>query len=553
MPPTPPPPPRSKRPSSEMARSVPPQPLADLTRNVSLPWLCLGLALSLLLVVICGFFWLDQTSQHPLMGDTASSPATSSETFEPIGIFPDRAEQPATVVELAATDAVAGSRARMSNRELFSEETDESESDRPKPPPFRNLPGTPPPTANPAAPSARREPPAVFADLHRRDYQLVLPGLGLVREAVETTLAALPVATDQPLQLALQGETESGIKLVAREPEAGQVPTWSVQKSARNGLGGQELFDIAQFVHRDGELRFEWNSAAGAWGKPGSLQFSTLEVQTGPHQQICWLWRPVVVSPAQLNIDKVGTTIEVPIAGDLLDPPQRFRVQFELTHVPFQVTRPNVVGLGESATLVVGNNAERSVELRLKLVVGSLRCALQVAAFGRQPMMQQKIVRTELRELKLSDIESLQSRQPTLKAKSDKKRPNTVVGKDRSKIDDLQKQLEKAQEEVENLAKQMSSASSSQRRTYETQLQRAEARVEQLQGEIDQQKGMMDKKEALQHAQDEFASQQAAWCNDVLPILRALRDQAQLQYSLYVEGAPPVTVLRTAGIEPPAD
>jgi len=532
MPPVPPPPPpRSRRPSSG---SDPLRPiLTEPGDNASLPWLCLGLALTLLLAVIFGFVWfagsgppspappLSVRSQVP-SPNNARSPDFLDHNREPVPANV-AAEEPEGVLIVAATTP--------------QPEVSESQA---QPTPTTAVEfnfGQSSPKEEPAATSA----PPVFDDLRRRQFVLALPSRGKTDDKAETKLADIPTATDEPLQLRLLAEEESGIKLSPQAEATSAGGVWLVEKSARSGFGARQLKDIGRFIHRDGELHFEWNPMAPAWVKPGSLQFSPLELQVGAHRQVCRLWKPIVATPVRINVQQTVTSVDLPIASELLDPAPRFRVQFDLANIAEAVVRPAPVGVGERAIIVIGDSPEHSVELELTLAAEASRCSLRMALFAHHPVKSRDEIRLNREEITLTSVASVQNRLSKKKPKASKKAMlNDALNKKQEQLTALDKQNA-------DLSRQINLANSSTRARYEVQLQQGEYTAQRLRKEISQMEVLAVGTGEPAVSDEELHAQQTEWCAAVLEILTALQNDAELRYAITAAGQPPVPVAITEG------
>ncbi len=535
QPPQPPPVPRKPNPgSSPHSKSTPmpvvPPPLLPARTN-PLPWVCLGLALMLFGVVGAGVVW------HSLSGPRRTEEVASSDDRESESMSASSrsdAQRNEFVPEFASNDtpmSVASQADEVPTTASKSDFDAPPQSVEPSSFPERTPVSSPVVATSPSVSDRPAENPEVFADLRRRSFQLELPGRGMNRDGTEVKLAAIPVAADESLQLALSGGAESGLKLVPQTGSATDVPTWTVLKQAKASFGGQEEVTLGQFLHKDGELRFQWNSAAPGWSKPGSLQFAMLDVRVDAHRQFCQLWKPVVVNPPRINVEAT-TTAEVPFPGDLIDRPASFRVQFQLSGTSQAEDPSATVVIGETATLMIGESAENGVEVELKITPGDSRCSLQVKLFGSPPSVgKEGKIRAARQEITPAVV---QSRLKSGKNKDSGKKKDIEVKK-------LLAEIASVQDQIDQKNKLSSTASSSARSRIELELTALGQRSSQLESKV-------SKAQADQAAAQELADQNTAWCNGVLDHLKVLHDQP-LRYAIYVESQQRIIVLESSGFE----
>jgi hypothetical protein len=384
-------------------------------------------------------------------------------------------------------------------------------------------------TSLPEKSSAPAEEPPVFEDLRRRNYELELPGRGLIREATEVKLASLAVPKGQSVQLALTGIGATGLKL-AVDKDRTMGTAWTALKQARDAFGGQEEVSLGQFVIQDDELRFQWNPGAAAWAKPGSIQFARLEVTVGTQKQTCQLWRHVVVNPARVNTQSV-TNIEIPLPGEFVDRPQSVRIQYQLSGGTLSTLTSNPVGIGDMAKIQIGD-AENGIEVELKSTAGDTRSSLQVHLFASAPMVgKDGDVRYVRQEVSPSVV---QGHLRQAKARDPKKKE--------AEVDRLQKQVASFQKQIATREDAMASAALAVRNRLEMevdaltrQMEGVETKLAKLEGEITASQVHFEKCNT--------------WCESVGQILQELDQSTQLRYAIYLDTVPRTVLVETSDFE----
>ena len=537
QPPKPPPPPKKSATGSSAAmsavssgamRAVPP-PLPPAGSSV-LPWICLGLSLAVFGIVAVAIVWR-VTSAPGTSEDLASSLPSSAELAA--GSVGKTVSQPGSVAGGDATvdsNNLAGPTTQAPvNRTtgLLMQDADSKVADVPSEPASNSV----LPTTRPVVEKTpvADELPAAFADLRRRKFELELPGHGVIRDATETKLASVPIPAGEALQLAVSGDAAAGFKLV-RSTDAGDgTSEWSVLKQARDAFGGQEQVTVGKFLHREGELRFQWNPGAPAWSKPGSLQFARLDLTVGKQSQACQMWRPIVVNPARINT-QAATTAEIPLPGDFMDRPQAFRVQFQLAGTAQSDLPFAVVAVGETAKITIGDSEANGVEAELKVTPGDSRSSLQVRLFASPPVAGKD---GEVRHVRQEISPAIVQNHVRLgRAKDPKKREG--------EIDKFQKQVASLQKQVATREDALQQSTFTARGRYQVEITSLNQQIEAIETKI-------GKLEADLTAMQDLSEKNAVWCEEVGGILKNLDDSAQLRYAVYLDTVPRTVVIETSG------
>ena len=256
-----------------------------------------------------------------------------------------------------------------------------------------------------------------------------------------------------------------------------------------------------------------------------------LEVSVGRRRQVCQLWRPISVNPVRIEVHK-NHSVDVPLSGHLIDHPEKARVQFQLAGTGAAELPAATVGIGELATIKLGDSTENDIELQLRIVPGETRSTLEIKLFGSPPVMEKDgTIRATRREISPSIIQNL--------AKSgrvrDVKRREAEIVKLKASQGSLQKQItqKEAAMKIANLAVQS----------------RADAEVDSLNQQIAQIETRIEKLEAEMTGVQGFVDKSITWCDSVEKVLRNLDVQAQLRYAVYMPDEPKVMVIETTGFE----
>lgn len=494
--------------ATEPVRTAPP--LMPSPRPRILPWVALGGSLLLLTIVSGAVAWrvLGPSSNGDEL--TATAPADAglpAVTSEPV------VSQPVV--------AVKGN----SQAPILADTTPDAPVIREQPTPTEP---TSPPEPNATSEPARSEAPvAAFADLIRRKGILELPGRGLMRDSTEAVLAAVPLKTDEKLQLAM---TNPEIKL-NRSSDSPDETVWTVIKQAKDAFGGQEDVTLGRFTHRDSELRFQWEAAAPGWTKPASLQFAGLAVTVGKQSQTCQLWKPIIVNPTRIET-QAATTLEVPLPADFVDRPQAVHVRFQIAGVD-DATLPSVEGaLNELAKIMIGHSDSNSIEVELKLTLGDSRSTLQAKLFGSPPHLGKD---GEIRQIRQEITPAIvQGHQRQARGKDLKKR-EVEIDKFRKQIGNLQNQIATKEQAMDNGAVTL-------RARYQLDINSLNNQI----GAIENKLGKLESD--LATAQ-EFTEKMTTWCDEVGGLLKTLEEQAQLRYAVYLETGPRTIIVETSDFE----
>ena len=404
------------------------------------------------------------------------------------------------------------------------------------------------PSATPTADGAGTSPgqpeglsSAAFADLQRRKFQLELPGRGLTREPNLVQLAQLPVAAGESLQLALLGGDPS-LKLVPQSVENAKPLVWNIVKKAKASLGGTEDVTVGRFLHQDGELKFQWDRGAAAWAKPGSCQFSLLEVRIGSERELCRLWKPLLVNPVRIST-KVATTADVPLTMELLDRPETCHVQFQLDGLPTATAQPAAVPLGSATTVMLGEDPAISVELELKIVMTDMRSVLQAKLFGSPPSLTKDGAKRAAR-LELTRA-GVQTRSRSGKETDSTKKRSMDIKTLERKANQLSTRLT----ELEGPNAATKNQNTTNRSTSISDRKEAEATsIRQQQTQLNAQ---LSRQQTELNQIQQLLNDHNAWCESVLGILDSLEERTQLRYAIFVEGPQRIPVVITSGFDWP--
>ncbi len=533
QPPKPPPPPNRSgfsptvsAASSGAMRTVPPH--IPPARSSVIPWVCLGMSLFVFGIVAVAIIWR-VASTDGTNKDFATAPPTNE---EPESISAQNTTGQPAPIENLQTAVASNNPSVDESQSPIDGASKPTGSDNPRGVEAPTIPASisVSPRNQPVVQetSTATDPPAVFADLRLRKFELELPGRGVTRDATEAKLAALPLTEGETLQLAVSGDAAAGIKLVRSTVDANE---WMVLKQARDAFGGQEEVALGKFLHREGELRFQWDVGAPGWSKPGSLQFAQLVVTVGKQSQLCQLWQPVVVNPTRIN-PQAATTAEIPLPGEFIDRPQTFRVQFQFAGTSQPELPSAVVAIGETAKITIGDSEANGVDAELKLTPGNSRSSLQVRLFASPPTLGKDGEIRRVRQEISPAVVQIHVRQG--RAKDPKKRE--------SEIDKLQKQVSNLQKQVSNRETAMSGAMLAVRERYQEE-------ITSLNQQIDAMETKLAKLETDRAAMQDLSDKNSAWCEEVGGILKNLEDLAQLRYAIYVDNVPRTVVIETSGFE----
>lgn len=528
----PPIPPRHVKSGSSGSMPILPPPPPRRRRVARLSWVCLTLALCLLMAVVTfAVMRFRAPAGGPQIAAVESSPASRSQSLVDSSSADSISESSPAGDAVTSPAAVSGNESRNAAEVVTS----------PNPTEELARAGTVTGTTVRAEDSATvpenasNELPAAFVDLQRRRFQLTLPGQGLIRELKAVKLADLPVIPAESLELSLVTDAESGLKMMPPEMVKDGVRSWTVVKNSRMSLGGQETVTLGQFSHQTGELRFQWSASAADWCKPGSLQFAELEVRVGEHRQACRLWKPIELNAIRLNA-KESSAVQVPQVADLIDRPESLMWQVKLAGLPFEVEAPPAAKIGETIVMTVGDEPAGSVEVKCQLTLNNNRCLLQTKFIGHIPV------------LKKGSGLSVDQQEISRAGIAPKRR--TVTNK-------FNEQSKKAETSMKKLSGQLQQKQSAKR--LNTNQQNATTNSIQ-QSQLDKDAKDIDRDIALlesqiQNLQDEqakaadFAREHTAWCDAVLRVLDALEDRAELRYVVLFQGRQQIAVVRTTGFE----
>lgn len=358
-----------------------------------------------------------------------------------------------------------------------------------------------------------------FEDLRQRNFRLELPGRGSELELTETKLAAIPLATGERLQLSLVGGADSTINLVRGSDKTPDVQAWNIVKRAQLGFGAQEDVLLGQFIHREGELRFQWDASVPLSAKPGSLQFMPLEIRIGTNRQICHLWKPATVNSIRFSA-KGTNSVEVPLPGSLIDRMDLFRVEYQLIESENSKRRSATVAMGETAKLPLGDDGELELEFKFKFAAGEGRSSMQVRLFGTPSKIKGGTLSREPRqEISTTLVEELLIQ---AKAKDPKKKS--------AEIAKLQAQRAKADKV---LTQKKSASDDGDFSPLEKQIELLDVKISKLEADFETMQSLFEAT--------------VEWCQKAGRILRDLEDRSQLCYAIYRETEPRMVIIETSG------
>jgi hypothetical protein len=368
-----------------------------------------------------------------------------------------------------------------------------------------------------------------FADLRRKNFELPLPRREITSEGGEVVLASVPVASEELLYLAVTGG--AGIRLVRASDDAKDVSTWTVMKKAQLAFGGQEDVTVGRFEHREGDLRFQWDSAAPAWAKPGSLQFCKLVVTVGQQSRPCSLWKTIVVNPTRVT-PQSATSVELPLPGENIDASQAFRVHFQFAGTGASISPSAIVGIDETATILLGDTEQNGVEAELKITTGDSRSSLQVRLFSKAPVAGKD---GEIRFVRQEVTSATVQNHRRLGRIKDQKRREADIERFGKQVMSLQSQIATRQAAAQTAAFAL-------RERYEQEIASLNQQIEMIESKL-------GKLESDLATMQEFADTVTAWCDGVGGILQNLEDAAQLRYAVYLDTVPRTVVIETSGFE----
>lgn len=392
------------------------------------------------------------------------------------------------------------------------------------------------PEADNSATEPEAETPPCFVDLRHRGYRLELPGRGVTRDATEVRLATVKTEEAAALELSLLPVHQSAFQISTESVAPTAARSWAVRKTVRTPLGDDETILIARFFHRDHDLCFAWNEQAANWSKPGSLQFLSLQFVTGPHRASCKLWKPIAVKPLTLVVGQRTSdlTVELPVAAELIDPPERFCVQYQWANV--EATPPSPAKLGDEVTAVLKDGSGLSLEVRLKAQLRDSRCALEVSYWSTPPALNKKgeIVRDKREPLNAEIISK-----PTRRMVRDFREKNRIeIGK-------LQKELKLREAELNSATAAAQSNSGNgtvSTNTIDQMLAVLRQKLDDRQAELDK---LMTQKTAL----ESLAQEQDRWADAMQRWLQTISTEAEFGYQLFVDGPQRLSVVETTGWE----
>jgi hypothetical protein len=501
-------------PTSPGALAMIPPPLPVARRS---PWprICLGISLILFSAVVAGI----------LKQSLSTFPSDADDDDAVVQVDTEIASVPATdessPAEEKTKNAVRDRGRRSKKRANTPGATIKSESD-PKPIPKSTV-----APINPSTPTPNDTAEDIFDDLRRRQFQLELPDKGVLRSSTEELLARLPIPAGEVLQLALKGEGAADLQLVQRSDDLDHAPAWTVIKQASAAFGGVEEVQLGRFVHRDQELKFQWDPQAPPWAKPASLQMAQLVLSVGMRQQTCQLWRTVTVDPIRIQKSQL---VDVPLPGQLTNHPEKMRIQFQLAGTGHADPPTTTAGLGDVATITLGETAENTVELQLKVITAGTANSLEVNLFGSPPVMgQDGVIRSTRQEITLAAVQNQSS---------------TGRGQHVKKVESEVKKLKTSQSK---LREQVAHKVAKKKNSNLAGKSRADADIKTLNHEIADMETKIEKLEAEIAGERSFVEKNSMWCDGVKEILRNLEGPARLRYAVYVPAEPPVRMIETTG------